>query len=81
MPTELPRLNLTLPEELMADLQTIAKRQGETMSTIARQFLRQGIEMDEDIYYARLVEERDQAHKKSGEKHLSHDEFWEKAGL
>lgn len=72
MTTNLPRLNLTLPVEMMATIQAMAKNSGESASAVARRLLDQALEVDEDAYYIKLIEDR----KLTNTKLYTHEEAW-----
>ena len=74
MATELPRLNLTLPVDVMEGLQSLAGQRGETLSNVARSLLREALQRDEDAYYAQMVKTLDA--EQGGKPLLTHKDVW-----
>lgn len=58
MPTAQPRLNVVLEKPLMAMVETLAERDGMSMSQKARDLIRDAIEIDEDAALEALVASR-----------------------
>ena len=74
MPAKNPRITVTLNEEMIEVLETMAKEQKESVSQIVRKLLELGLFLSEDVALSKLVEERLKDFSK--EKTLSHEEIW-----
>lgn len=74
MPTHNPRLNIVLEPGLYSILSKIAEREGVSLSSLARELLKESMELREDIYWNELAAERDESF--SYKKALSHDKLW-----
>lgn len=72
MPTNKPRINVTVPPYINTALETIAKRDGVPTATKALEFLQIGLEIEEDQVWETLVKKRDTA----SAKYLSHEQAW-----
>lgn len=72
MPTQNPRLNLTLNDDIMKSLNALAKKSKQTVSAVAKKLLEDALETQEDIYFSRLANERDTENTKW----ISHEEVW-----
>ena len=75
MPTKNPRLNVVLESTLHKALATIAAREGISLSLLARDLLKESLEMREDIYWNEAAQEREKTF--SPKKALSHKEMWD----
>ena len=74
MPTKNARLNVVLEPALYESIRKMAKKSKISMSLMARDLLKQAIELQEDIYWNITAEDRDRSFSlKTG---LSHDEVW-----
>ncbi len=51
MPTQQPRLNLTLDAEMMKMIEGLAKKDKQSLSFTAKKLLLQALELQEDIYF------------------------------
>ena len=58
MPTNNPRLNVTLSPESMGMLANMAKADGKSMSAVARELIENLLEHEDDAYYVELSEKR-----------------------
>ncbi len=74
MPTKNPRVNIVVEPPLYSVLQNIATSEGVSMSTIARDLIREAIELREDVALADFADMRMKTlDRKKG---LSHDDVW-----
>ena len=74
MPTKNPRINVVLEEPLYRQVQFLAKKDGVSMSMKVRELVREILETQEDIYLAKIAQERESNWKKSDT--LSHNDVW-----
>lgn len=74
MPAKNPRINVVLEEPLYRQVQFLAKKDGVSMSMKVRELLREILETQEDIYLAKIAQERESNWKKSDT--LSHKAVW-----
>jgi hypothetical protein len=74
MPTHNPRLNVVLEPGLYSILSKMAHREGISLSSLARDLLKESVELHEDIYWDKLAKERDKSF--SYKKALSHNQVW-----
>lgn len=74
VPTKKPRVNVVLERPLYDALGRIARREGSSLSTKARDLLRDALDTYEDIGLARIAEEREHTLDRSAG--LSHDAVW-----
>jgi len=75
MPTKEPRLNVVLDKETRGIIAQLAKRHDKTLSDIAAGLIRDALEVQEDVYFSNLAEER----RKDTRPPIPHDEFWKLA--
>jgi len=75
MSTKNPRLNVVLEHEVYEILTNIAKKKGISLSLLARDLIKNSLEIYEDIYWDEIAEKRDETF--SYEKALSHKDIWE----
>jgi predicted DNA-binding protein len=68
-----PRVNVVLERPLYAALGRLARKEGASLSTKARDLLREAIETYEDLGLAAIADERVRILKRGM---LSHDETW-----
>jgi len=72
MPTKNPRLNVVLDESLYKIIEGLAKKEGKSMSVVAKELLEDAIEKHEDLLLSQIAMERE-----SKLKHIiSHKEAW-----
>ncbi len=69
-----PRVNVVLERPLYDALGRLARREGSSLSTTARDLLRDALEAHEDLALAEIAEEREQS--LGGSAVLAHDEVW-----
>lgn len=76
MSTKLPRLNVVLEPSIYKAVQNLSKREHVSMSLMARDLIRESLNLYEDIFWAHEAESRmkDFTKKKS----LSHRQVWGK---
>jgi hypothetical protein len=74
MPTIKKRINITLSKELESALLHFAKRDQVPQATKAEEFLRIGMELEEDIVLETIAHER----QRTAKKFLSHEDVWGK---
>ncbi|MHB9098115.1 MAG: antitoxin, RHH family protein [Syntrophales bacterium] len=74
MPTKNPRVNIVVEPPLYSVMQDIAVREGVSMSTIARDLIREAIELREDVALADFADAR--MNTLDRKKALSHDDVW-----
>jgi predicted DNA-binding protein len=74
MPAKNPRINVVLDEPLYREVQSLAKKDGVSMSTKVRDLLKEVLETQEDIYLAQIADRRTSNWKKP--LGLSYEETW-----
>ena len=75
MPTKNPRVNIVVEPPLYTVMHDLATSQGVSMSTIARDLIREAIDLREDVSLAAFADTR---MKTFGRKvALSHEDVWE----
>ena len=74
MSTKLPRLNVVTEPYIYQAIQRLAKREGLSMSLIARDLLREALLICEDSYWAKEAQARERTFVR--EKALPHDKVW-----
>ena len=74
MATKNPRLNVVLEPAVMKGVGQLAKAQGVSLSTMARDLIKESLETYEDAQWQKIAQKRDQTF--SSKKALSHDEVW-----
>jgi len=75
MPAKNPRLNVVLEPGLYNALSRIAKKEGVSLSLKARDFIRESLELYEDLHWQEEAATRDATFK--GEEALSHEDVWD----
>lgn len=73
MPTKNPRLNVVLDESLYKTIENLAKKEGKSMSVIAKELLEDAIEKHEDLLLSQMAAERESKSKKT----VPHKDAWE----
>lgn len=72
MPTRKKRINLSVDDALYAELDALRKlRNASSLSSVIIDLAKTGLEIEEDLYFARIADER------SNEPELTHEEFWD----
>ncbi len=74
MSTKLPRLNVVLEPGIYIAIEKLSKKEGLSMSMVARDLLREALTIYEDAYWAKEAESREKSLLKS--KILSHKQVW-----
>ena len=74
MATKNPRLNVVLEPGLMKGVNHLAKAQGVSLSTMARDLIKEALETYEDGQWQKIAQKRESTFV--GKKSLSHDEVW-----
>lgn len=74
MPAKNPRVNVVLERPLYDALGRLARREGSSLSTKARDLLRDAIETHEDLGLAGIAEERDRTMDRRAA--LTHAAVW-----
>ena len=74
MPTKNPRVNIVVEPLLYEVMNDLASREGVSMSTLARDLIREALELREDAALAVLASEREETF--SRDTALSHEELW-----
>ena len=74
MPAKNPRVNVVLERPLYDALGRLARREGSSLSTKARDLLRDALEAYEDLALTKVAEERERTLVRSAA--LTHDEVW-----
>jgi len=74
MPTENPRVNIVVEPPLYGLMHDLAQAGGQSMSALARDLIREALELREDVSLAALAEERDSTFDRK--KSLSHTQVW-----
>jgi predicted DNA-binding protein len=77
MPTENPRINLTLDPQLARTLQMIAKKRRMPVARITRDLIEQALEDQEDYALSQIANRRLETIGKT----IPHDEAWRILGL
>lgn len=73
MPTAKKRINLTVEDELFANLKQLAEQENTSVANVSHALLERALELKEDHYFSRVGEDR--LAKKS--KRLSHKDIWD----
>jgi len=74
MPTKNPRVNIVVEPPLYSVMHDIATSEGVSMSTVARDLIREAIELREDVALADFADTRMKTLDKK--KALSHADVW-----
>jgi hypothetical protein len=72
MATKHPRVNITVDKELLGMLSMFAEREHMTLSSAAKDLICLGLEMQEDMYFSKLSEER----LAKGGRNIPHKDAW-----
>lgn len=71
MPTTKKRINLSVDDSLYSELEELQHLRGApSLSSIVIELTREALELQEDLYFAKIAEERE------NEKELTHEEIW-----
>lgn len=74
MPTQQPRLNVVMEPHTYEAIERLAKKQGLSLSMVARDLLKEALVIYEDVFWAREAAAREASLKRR--KVLSHSEVW-----
>ncbi len=74
MPAKNPRINVVLEPSIYKKVELLAQRDGVSLSNMVRELLVEALEIQEDLYLARVAEKREESWNKSAP--LTHDETW-----
>ena len=74
MPTKNPRVNVVLERPIYDALGRMARREGASLSTTARDLLRSALEMNEDRALDEIAQERERTFDRT--RALGHDAVW-----
>ena len=75
MPTKNPRVNIVVEPPLYIAMQDLAACEGVSMSTVARDLIREAMDLREDVALAALADTRIKTFDKK--KALTHKNVWE----
>ena len=75
MPTKNPRVNIVVEPPLYSAMQDLATSEGVSMSTVARDLIREAIDLREDVSLAALAETRIKTFDRKAA--LKHEDVWE----
>jgi len=75
MPTKNPRINISVDQSLYGFMQGLAEETGLSMSMLARDLIREALELREDSLLAVFAEKREESFDPSTA--LSHKQVWE----
>jgi predicted DNA-binding protein len=74
MPTKNPRVNVILEQPLYIAMYDLANSEGVSMSAVARDLIREAIELREDVALATFTDKRMKTFDKKVS--LSHEDVW-----
>jgi predicted DNA-binding protein len=72
MPTKNPRLNVVLSDELYEMVEKIAKKEGKSLSVVAKELMQDALEKHEDMLLSEMAIKRETKSKKT----LPHAKAW-----
>jgi hypothetical protein len=75
MPAKNPRINIVVEKPLYNVIQGLAEADGLSMSTMARDLIKEALELREDVALSVFAEEREKTFDK--DKALRHEQVWE----
>jgi len=75
MPTKNPRVNIVVEPPLYSVMHDLATSEGVSMSTIARDLIREAIDLREDVALSSFADTRMKTFDRK--KALSHEDVWE----
>jgi hypothetical protein len=75
MPTKNPRVNIVVEPPLYLAMQELAVYEGVSMSTVARDLIREAIDLREDVALAALADTRVKTFNRK--EALTHKDVWE----
>jgi len=74
MSTQNPRLNVVLEPHLYSLINNLAHKYGVSLSLMARDLLREALELHEDAHWQNIAKKRDESF--SYKKALAHGDIW-----
>jgi len=74
VPTKNPRINIVVEPSLYNAMQDIAAREGVSLSTVARDLIREAIKLREDVALAKFADTRMKTFDRK--KAFLHDDVW-----
>jgi predicted DNA-binding protein len=75
MPAKNPRVNIVVEPPLYGVMRDLASSEGVSMSTLARDLIREAIDLREDVALAALADTRMKTFDRKAS--LSHEDVWE----
>ena len=72
MPSAKKRINLTVDNKTYSALETLSGRKGQKISTVSLNLIQQALELQEDIYFSKVADNR----LSQKQKRISHDKAW-----
>ncbi|NDE91158.1 MAG: hypothetical protein EB059_08510 [Alphaproteobacteria bacterium] len=78
MPTHNPRVNITFEPQWQKMIAGLAKAEGKSISSVAKDLIIEALELREDFSLSQIATAREETFKKSGKKLLSHEAVWKK---
>ena len=76
MPTKNPRLNVVLDPNVYNALHRMSHREGISLSLVARDLIRESLELHEDVYWDETAQKREVSFNRKNA--LSHKDVWSK---
>lgn len=71
MPTAKKRINLSVDDSLLSELEELKKlRNAPSLSSVVLELTKEALELQEDLYFAKMAEERDL------EESIDHEDIW-----
>ena len=74
MPAKNPRINIVLDTSLYKNVQFLAEKDGMSLSSKARELIKEAMEIQEDIYLSAIAEERERTFDINST--LTHEKVW-----
>ena len=75
MPTKNPRINISVDQPLYVIMQGLAEEKGIPMSMLARDLIKESLELREDVALAAFAEKREKSFDPKSA--LNHEQVWE----
>ena len=72
MPSTKKRINLTVDDKIYSVLETLSDKRQQKISTVSLNLIQQALELQEDIYFSKVADER----LSQKQKRVSHDKAW-----
>lgn len=74
MPTERPRIQVTLDDDTNGLLSALANKQNRSVSALAADLIRKALELQEDLFFSELTNQRI---SEDNGKYYTHEEAWD----